>query len=58
MTPFHGYVDHVVAAIRHAGRIDHVQTAYFHDGPGSSQDRRRSRRWPTRSGQILTMCWG
>jgi uncharacterized protein with von Willebrand factor type A (vWA) domain len=39
MTPFHGYVDYVVAAIRHAGRIDHVQTAYFHDGPGSSQDR-------------------
>jgi len=39
MTPFHGYVDYVVAAIRDAGRIDHVQTAYFHDGPGSSQDR-------------------
>ena len=26
MTPFHGYVDYVVAAIRHAGRIDDVQT--------------------------------
>jgi uncharacterized protein len=39
MTPFHGYVDHVVAAIRDAGRIDHVQIAYFHNGPGSSHDR-------------------
>ena len=39
MTPFHGYVDYVVAAVRNAGRIDDVQTAYFHDVPGPSQDR-------------------
>jgi uncharacterized protein with von Willebrand factor type A (vWA) domain len=35
MTPFHGYVDHVVQAIRAAGRIDDVRVAYFHDVPGS-----------------------
>ena len=35
MTPFHGYVDYVVGAIRDAGRIDDVQAVYFHDLPGS-----------------------
>ena len=35
MTPFHGYVDHLVGAIKDAGRIDDVQAAYFHDLPGS-----------------------
>jgi uncharacterized protein with von Willebrand factor type A (vWA) domain len=35
MTPFHGYVDHVVRAIRNAGRIDDAREAYFHDLPGS-----------------------
>jgi uncharacterized protein len=39
MTPFHGYVDHVVDAIRGAGRIDNVQALYYHDLPGSSTDR-------------------
>jgi uncharacterized protein with von Willebrand factor type A (vWA) domain len=39
MTPFHGYVDYVVGAIRHAGRIDDVSTAYFHDVPGTLVDR-------------------
>jgi uncharacterized protein len=36
MTPFHGYVDYVVQAIRDAARIDDVQVAYFHDVPGSA----------------------
>jgi uncharacterized protein with von Willebrand factor type A (vWA) domain len=39
MTPFHGYVDYVVGAIRSAGRIDDVQALYFHDLPGSLADR-------------------
>jgi uncharacterized protein len=39
MTPFHGYVDHVVAAIWSAGRIDDVRAAYFHDLPGSTEDK-------------------
>jgi uncharacterized protein with von Willebrand factor type A (vWA) domain len=39
MTPFHGYVDYVVGAIRDAGRIDDVQTVYFHDVPGSLADK-------------------
>lgn len=39
MSPFHGYVDHVVGAIRNAGRIDDVQVAYFHDLPGALEDR-------------------
>lgn len=39
MTPFHGYVDHVVAAIRDAGRIDDVRMVYFHDLPGSVEDK-------------------
>ena len=40
MTPFHGYVDYVVGAIRHAARIDDVQAVYFHDLPGSLADKR------------------
>jgi uncharacterized protein with von Willebrand factor type A (vWA) domain len=36
MTPFHGYVDYVVQAIRAAGRIDDLRVAYFHDVPGSA----------------------
>jgi uncharacterized protein with von Willebrand factor type A (vWA) domain len=40
MTPFHGYVDYVVGAIRDAGRIDDVRAAYFHDLPGSLADQR------------------
>jgi uncharacterized protein len=39
MTPFHGYVDYLVAAIRDAGRIDDVDAAYFHDLPGSMEDK-------------------
>ena len=39
MTPFHGYVDHVVAAIRDAGRIDDMLPLYFHDLPGGNADR-------------------
>lgn len=39
MTPFHGYVDHVVGAIRNAGRIDDVRVVYFHDLPGGAADR-------------------
>jgi uncharacterized protein len=38
MTPFHGYVDHVVRAIRSAGRLDNVRVAYFHDLPGRMPD--------------------
>ena len=39
MTPFHSYVDYVVAAIRDAGRIDDVLTAYYHDLPSGNTDR-------------------
>jgi uncharacterized protein with von Willebrand factor type A (vWA) domain len=39
MTPFHSYVDHVVAAIRDAGRIDGMLPLYFHDLPGGNVDR-------------------
>jgi uncharacterized protein with von Willebrand factor type A (vWA) domain len=39
MTPFHGYVDYVVAAIRNAGRLDDVDVGYYHDLPGSLEDR-------------------
>jgi uncharacterized protein with von Willebrand factor type A (vWA) domain len=39
MTPFHGYVGHVVRAIRNAGRIDNLREVYFHDLPGSAGDR-------------------
>lgn len=39
MTPFHGYVDHIVNAIRNSGRLDDVREAYFHDLPGTSTDR-------------------
>jgi len=38
MTPFHPYLDHVHAAIRHAARIDAIATHYFHDVPGRSRD--------------------
>lgn len=36
MTPFHGYVDHVIRSIRKAGRIDDVRVVYFHDVPGNT----------------------
>jgi uncharacterized protein len=39
MTPFHSYVDHLVAAIRDAGRIDDMLPVYFHDLPGGNADR-------------------
>jgi uncharacterized protein len=39
MTPFHGYVDHIVGAIRNIGRIDDVQAAYCHDLPGTAPER-------------------
>ena len=39
MTPFHNYVDHVVAAIRDAGRIDDVLPVYYHDLPSGNSDR-------------------
>jgi uncharacterized protein with von Willebrand factor type A (vWA) domain len=39
MTPFHGYADHVIDAIRSAGRIDDVRVAYFHDLPGTLADK-------------------
>ncbi|HET7012987.1 MAG TPA: VWA domain-containing protein [Streptosporangiaceae bacterium] len=39
MTPYHGYVGHVVRAIRNAGRLDDVREVYFHDLPGGGSDR-------------------
>ena len=39
MTPFHSYVDHLVAAIRDAGRIDDMLPVYFHDLPAWNADR-------------------
>ena len=39
MTPFHGYIGHVVQAIRNAGRIDDVREVFYHDLPGSVADR-------------------
>jgi uncharacterized protein with von Willebrand factor type A (vWA) domain len=39
MTPFHSYVDHLVAAIRDAGRIDDMLPVYFHDLPAGNADR-------------------
>lgn len=39
MTPFHGYVDYIVHAIRNAGRIDNVREIYYHDLPGAATDR-------------------
>jgi uncharacterized protein len=39
MTPFHQYVDFVVAGIRDASRIDDVLPVYFHDVPGPHADR-------------------
>jgi len=39
MTPFHGYIAHVVRAIRNAGRIDDVREVFYHDLPGSVADR-------------------
>jgi len=39
MSPFHGYVDYVVAAIRDAGRVDDVRTLYFHDLPAARASR-------------------
>jgi hypothetical protein len=39
MTPFLGYVDYVVGAIRDAGRIDDVQAVYVHDLPGTLADK-------------------
>ena len=38
MTPFHGFVDHVMRAIRHAGRVDDIRQFYFHDVPGRTAD--------------------
>ncbi|GIF75193.1 VWA domain-containing protein [Asanoa siamensis] len=34
MAPYHGYVDHVTRAIRHAARLDVLTVVYFHDVPG------------------------
>jgi uncharacterized protein len=34
MAPYHGYVDHICAAIRHATRLDVLRIGYFHDVPG------------------------
>lgn len=39
MTPFHGYVDYVVASIRDAGRIDDVTAVYYHNLPGEHANR-------------------
>jgi hypothetical protein len=39
MTPFHGYVDHLVGAIRDAGRVDTVRQVYFHDLPSTLDDK-------------------
>jgi uncharacterized protein len=39
MTPFHGYVNHVVTAIRDAGRIDDMTAVYYHDVPVGNSDR-------------------
>ncbi|MET7425469.1 VWA domain-containing protein [Dactylosporangium sp. NPDC005555] len=36
MAPFHDYVDHIVAAIRRAGRLDSLLVGYFHDTAGDA----------------------
>ena len=36
MTPYHGYVNHVVRAIQNAGRLDDVRQVFFHDLPTSA----------------------
>ena len=38
MTPFHRFVDHVVAAICQSGRLESVATYYFHDIPAEGAD--------------------
>jgi hypothetical protein len=39
MSPYHGWVEHVVRAIATLGRLDAVTVRYFHDVPGASGDR-------------------
>ena len=39
MTPFHNYVDHVIAAISDAGRLDDMLPLYYHDLPSGNADR-------------------
>ncbi|MBL7493621.1 VWA domain-containing protein [Frankia sp. AgB1.9] len=39
MRPYEGYVEHVCAAIRSAGRLDRLDVSYFHNTPGPSEDR-------------------
>ncbi|WP_433125326.1 VWA domain-containing protein [Micromonospora sp. CA-240977] len=38
MTPFHNFVDHVVDAIRSAGRLELITVRYFRNVPGRSRD--------------------
>ncbi|MCW3842883.1 hypothetical protein ONA70_22550 [Micromonospora yasonensis] len=38
MTPFHNFVDHLIAAIRSAGRLDLITVGYFRNVPGRSRD--------------------
>ena len=42
MSPYHGYVDYVLAAIRDAGRVDEVSVVYFHDVPVAPDSRPRA----------------
>jgi hypothetical protein len=58
MAPFHGYVDHVVGAVRAAGRIDDVQATYFHDLPGSVPDRKALDEMPDPFGSDLDSVLG
>ncbi|BCJ45820.1 hypothetical protein GCM10010168_57600 [Actinoplanes ianthinogenes] len=38
MTPYAAYVDHLIRAIRSAGRLDAITTWYFHNLPGKRVD--------------------
>lgn len=39
MSPYHGFIEHVVQAIGSLGRLSGVTVRYFHDVPGTSPDR-------------------
>jgi uncharacterized protein with von Willebrand factor type A (vWA) domain len=39
MTPFHSFVAQVCEATYHSGRLEQVQTYYFHDQPATGADR-------------------
>lgn len=46
MTPYHGYVDFVCAAVARAGRLDAMDVAYFHNTAGRSADHGLLRQLP------------